>query len=307
MKCRFLLSLAFLFCTSNLLVEAANPQQKKNPQWDGVPELNLTLTQKAELVKSKQKNNSDHKFKTGSLETALGHDEKLDDGFFNIYGFWGYDHYTAQSIIPTGDFYRFGLDLFYMEKQWDVWGFWFMGGTEFGHHHNATSRQKFKKGAVYSFGLGPSYDVLEDLTLYAGAYFRTHLEDQKQIFPVAGLFWQITSQLSLRTANGAFLTFDAFGDNRLLLEASSEYRHKEYRLKDNAIATTVGRAGQAMTDKGIYTNLGITYKVIQDLWIRGYAGVVSKRKVKAISDGHTISVVEGKTGYVLGAQAGYSF
>lgn len=293
-----------LFSLSILHATAPRPY---DTNWDVLPELNLKLSQRAQYTQSKQRDSSGKNLKSGTLETALGHEEQLTDGFYNINAFFEYNKYGASTVIPLKDFYSYGLDLFYMENQWNEWGIWLMGSTEWAARYNVSGSQWFKSGGIYKLGLGPSYDVSEDLTFYAGAYLVTKLEAQNTLLPVAGVYWQATPKLHIRTANGLFITYDTFEDGKVLLDLSSYYQFKQFRLKDREITTTVGSAGQAMEDKGWFTDAGLTYTFTDNFWMRGNIGLVTERELKAKSNGYTLSRVKTKPGFNLGLHASYHF
>lgn len=209
-----------------------------------------------------------------------------------------YSEYDFSGIANDLDVDRIALDLFYTRPVRDEWGFFLMGGTHWTAEHDAS----LGEGFTATIAGGPSYAFSDDFELFAGLGYSTRLEDSNAFFPAIGINWHITDKLFLRTANGAFLTYDWHGDESLLLDVSAEYQSRDIRVE-----STPATGDTAFEDTAWILNLGATQTFENGWHVRPGVVVLLHRQLETRSARLGVADVDQDPGIGLNLQAGYTF
>jgi len=177
------------------------------------------------------------------------------------YGFAHYDFSGAES--PVGDANKIGCNLFYSEKiagGWSAWGM-FTGSL------NAETNASLSDGGSVLAGAGAGYRFSENLRVGLGVAAVSRMDRDWIPMPVAYVDWKITERLSLRTFTGAALVYDAFGDGKLLLSISADYKSAYIRLSD-------GTAGERRSVKDSYfqCSANATYSLTKNFYVAAGVG-----------------------------------
>ena len=146
--------------------------------------------------------------------TALSHDQDWREGYFNVSLFYehtDYDYSDPNSeIIGTGR--NWGLELAVLQHISNDWSA--VGRFEF--ESAKESDADFSESFIYSFMVGGAYQFSDTFSVTYGLFYQTELEDYDFIFPFLAVDWQISDRMNLKTANGVFVDYDLFGDDRSL-------------------------------------------------------------------------------------------
>ncbi len=172
-----------------------------------------------------------------------------------------YGHYDFSAASPFKHLQNFGVAFLGRETFNDDWSLMAMGTINWGAEAGAS----LDEGFHYSIMVGPAYQITDDINLYAGAFFRSRLQEQDQLIGIVGVDWRITERLRLRTFNGATLSYDLFGDKHTYVDLSGEYRVNQYAVNKRAPGLN-----RALHERTVAATLGLSHWFNDIFAVRGF-------------------------------------
>lgn len=231
-------------------------------------------------------------------ETRLSHSRPLNEGLLRFGGYYGYSSYDYSRTTADLKVDSLGISLFSahpIDSQWS----WY--GTT-GASWAADRQARLSAGGVYFVSGGVTYKFTEDFRLSAGITVKSRLQDSTAILPTPGIDWQISDKLRLYTANGAFLTYDYFGDKSTVLDAGVRYSSRDLRLESTPAA---GR--RALRDTAWALDMGATYTFANSWFVRPGLSVILERDLETRTQRAGNSKMEQDTALSLSLSGGYRF
>lgn len=167
---------------------------------------------------------------------------------------------------------------------------------------SVTGSEPENDGQTYGGLVSVRRRFAESLSVSLGLIWRTRLEDQTLVLPIPGIDWNITPRLSLRTAQGATLTYQPGATRRWLLDTGLNYERREYRLEDG------GRWGAGvLRDQRLPWLGGLTYQPNPGMSLRGYVGCLIWQRFELQSHDGESESYSTRPGLLLGLSARLRF
>lgn len=184
------------------------------------------------------------------------------------------------------------------ESKWGLFGF---GRVEWGAERAGDLGRGFSATAI----VGPAYSFSRDLSVTVGVLTSVQPERSTRAFPVAALNWRIDPQWSLRTLNGAILTYTPEASSKVAVDFFAEYRTRGIRLREQVLPdNSIGR--QAVEEREIAAGIGATWLLRENLVLQGFAEYLFERKWRFREDKTDIRTVEAKAVPQIGLRLSYA-
>ncbi len=196
---------------------------------------------------------------------------KTENGDLGLGAFYEYSRYELGNLNDDDfNFNTLAFDAFWKGMINDNWGYFVYGGITL----SADTDADLTDGVTGTGAGGVRYVWSESLSLGVGAGVSSRLEDDPMLLPIIALNWQINDRWSLRTLNGATLTFDVSGEKTFLLDLGVKYQRREYRLDNDA----------SLTEKMLSAEVGATYRFCPQFALRGFVGIAAGRNMEIRAD-----------------------
>jgi len=212
-----------------------------------------------------------------------------------MYEYSGYDFSGAANDLDVSGV---GADVLYSRTLEDGWGYFVMGGVQ----AMAEDDGSLSDGVTITIAGGVSYTFSPDFELMAGLGYGSRLEDSDSFYPAVGIEWQITEQLKLRTANGAFLTYDWHGDRETVLDASLAYESRQF-----ALSSTPAAGDRAVEDSAWLLTAGVTQRFGEGWYVRPALHVALERELETRTERAGTSDLDQDTAVGVSLEAGWRF
>ncbi|MEX2381418.1 MAG: hypothetical protein WD490_03465 [Opitutales bacterium] len=183
------------------------------------------------------------------------------------------------------------------ESRWGVFG---LGQVSWAAESGAPLRRGFSSTWVF----GPSYRITRDLAVTVGGLVNTQPERGTRVIPVAGLNWRISEQWSLRTLNGALLTYAP--DPRFQMNLFGEYRTRGIRLQRQLLPGG-STSRPAVGEREIAVGFGAAWRATENLTLRGSAEYLFAREWRFRADGSRFRTVEAESTPQVALRLAYDF
>lgn len=212
------------------------------------------------------------------------------------YTFSNYDFSSA--LAPFDDLEKVSAMLFYtgnINKRWGVFG---LATTNFAADTDAS----MWGGKQMSIAAGATYAFNENFLLGAGLMAYSRVDKSWLGLPIAFADWKITQRLTLRTFSGIALFYDFFGDGKLILNITGEYRNNYYRLKD-------GNAGseRSMRDSRYQLSAGAIYNISKRAYLSAAIGGNFGRELEFRNNSNSAGEIDVDAAPFFTIHAGYTF
>ncbi len=244
---------------------------------------------------------------TGSLSTntftiGLQHTLDLEADHFKIDAGYGYENYDfSGGPPPFGDVQRPGASLLYLHDINPDWGA--IGYLQAGF--SAATAASFGDGGQVALAAGPSYNFSKVLTVSAGPMFYSRLEDENTVTIYAQAKWDFLPQWELHAYaginNGATVSYDVFGNQATVAEATLEYTSRWFRLQDAPGVT------QAVNESYGTFKVGVRQALSENYFVRGYLAYVFSREYQLHVNGNSASSFNVDSSWGIGIAVGAAF
>lgn len=224
-------------------------------------------------------------------------------GFLSVNANYEYTDYDWSEADLFGETHRFVLSAVglrrFAESKWGLFGF--------GQLSVAAERPgDLGRGFSSTVILGPAYSFSRDLTLTTGILANTQPERSSRAFPVAAVDWRINDEWSLRTLNGAILSYAPNAEERLQVDFSAEYRTRGVRLRRQVLPDdSVGRP--AVEEREVAIGAGVAWRLRENLIVQGYAEYLFSRRWQFREDKTRFRTVEAGDAPQAGLRLDYLF
>ena len=197
---------------------------------------------------------------------------------------------TASIGDVTAD--RFGANLRRkMNEKWSMFG---NADTTF----NVADGVSWSDGQTYGGLVSFQRRVSDTFSFSLGLLARTRLEKRAMIFPIPGIDWKITKRLSLRTAQGATLSWQVDERRRWTADFTAGYESRSFRLDNGGVAD----------DRRVPVTLSLRYAPNPGLSVRAFAGMVFAQRIEFLdSEGDTVETVDADPAAVAGLSGSVRF
>lgn len=168
------------------------------------------------------------------------------------------DLYNQTNRLTASAFYAYQID-----RRWSAFA---TGALNF----SAQSYCDWGNGMQGFIGAGAIYNFSRSLSIGAGAMAYSRMDRDWIGFPIAFIQWRINEKLTLKTFSGAALLWDVRGDERLVIDATFEYKNNYSRL-DN---------GSSCADSWYQFSVGATYSPFKCCHIGVQVGGMFGREIE---------------------------
>lgn len=211
---------------------------------------------------------------------------------------YSYGYYNFSTFSPFKHLQNFGAIFMGREKFNEAWSLMAIGAVNWGAEAGASLDEGFN----YSIMVGPSYQITDDINLYAGVYFRSRLQDQDLLIGIGGIDWRINDRLRLRTYNGAALSYDLFGDKHTFVELSGEYRISQYAVNPRAPGFN-----RAVHERTVASTLAISHRFNESFAVRGFVEGQFLRRYQFRENGNSTNNFKMDNGFSFGIAGTFAF
>jgi hypothetical protein len=185
------------------------------------------------------------------------------------------------------------------DSRWGIFGFgqvsWAaeMEGVSLGRGFSATTV------------VGPAYSFSRSLSVTGAILASVQPERDPRLFPVAAVNWRINEQWSLRTLNGAIVSY-LDPENRYQLDFSGEYRTRGIRLRRQALPDgTLARP--AVEEREIAVGAGAAWRLADSVVVTAFAEYLFEREWRFYHDDRSFRTVTAESAPQLGLRLDWVF
>ncbi|WOO40566.1 hypothetical protein [Rubellicoccus peritrichatus] len=238
------------------------------------------------------------------LDTNLTYSKSYDLSFFRAgftYEYSDYDWSNASPFSKTNSFglNGFGLHTFEKDRPWGVFG---LASLRWGAEDNASLGEGFSfLGAV-----GPTYSFSKKLRIGAGLMVITQPQQATRYLPIVTLNWEINDHWSIRTFNGATVTYDLNADKETRLDFTVQYETRDFVLKTQTSPTGITDE-PAVAEESVIVVFGVTQKIGGPFFVRAYLEGNLFREFELRADGNKYQTIKSDPAIGLGFQVGANF
>lgn len=223
--------------------------------------------------------------------------------FLTLTGGYEYADYDWTDVALFDESHRLNVSAIGLhrlgESKWGLFGF---GRVEWGAERAGDMGRGFSATAI----VGPAYSFSRDLSVTLGVLTSVEPERSTRAFPVAALNWRIDPQWSLRTLNGAILTYRPEGSLQVAIDLFAEYRTRGIRLRERVLPdNSTGRP--AVEEREIAAGVGAIWLLSETVVLQGFAEYLFDRRWRFREDKTDIRTVEAKAAPQIGLRLGYAF
>jgi len=268
------------------------------PQGLGITVISLYEHQfSADLKSGATGSMSSNRYSIGGKDDMNWGDDHLSTGL--SYTYLNYDF--SGTNAPFGNVQKLGASVYYSHDFDKDWGVFSLVNGGFASETAAS----LSDGAQIAVAAGPTYNFDKDLSLAVGPMLYTRLEDSATFIPMAELNWKFLPQWQLRgflgVKNGATISYDVFGNNVTVADASLEYESNWFRTR----ATPAGN--QAVNETDVALKLGIRQAFSEHCFARVYLSVLLDREYQFHVNGNSANSFDTDTSIGLGLEVGVLF
>lgn len=192
---------------------------------------------------------------------------------------------------------RFGLIARHqLDEQWSLFA---IGDMTFSIENDAS----WSDGMTYGGLVAVRQQVNKSFAWQVGVIARTRLEDRTLVLPIPGFDWKINDRLSLRTAQGATLSYDLVGDKHWLFDVGVNLENRIYRM-DGRSQLPAG----IFIDRSIPLVTALSYQFWRGTFIKLAVATPFYRRYKFCgSDGTTVETLDSNYFPSFNFSAGAAF
>lgn len=238
------------------------------------------------------------------LDTTLSYTKSYERSFFRAGFIYEYSDYSWSNASPFDKTNSFGLNGFALhtfEKD-EPWGVFGLASFRWAAEDDAS----ISDGFSFLGAIGPAYSFSKDLRIGVGLMVITQPQQATHYLPIITLNWKINDHWSIRTFNGATVTYDLNADEETRFDFTVQYETRDFSLKtQNAV---IGLPGEtAIAEESVVLIFGMTQKVGGPFFVRGYLEGVLLREFEFRADRNKYQTIKSDPAIALGFQVGANF
>lgn len=215
------------------------------------------------------------------------------------YAYINYDFSGVQS--PFGNVQKIGANALYshdFNQDWSAFAYVSAG-------FSAETAGTLGDGGQVAIAAGPTYKVNRVLTVSAGPMYYSRIEDEDTWTIYARVKWDFLPQWNLSAyagvSNGATLTYDVFGNQATVVDASLDYNSRWFRLRDQPGAKS------AVNESDASLKFGVRQALSENFFVRGYILYLFSREYQFHVNGNSASSFDVNSSWGLGFEVGAAF
>lgn len=238
------------------------------------------------------------------LDTTINYSKTYGTTFFRTgltYEYSDYDWSNASPFSKTNSFGLNGFVLHTFEKD-RPWGVFGLTSLRWAAEDGASLGDGFSfLGAV-----GPAYSFSKKLRIGAGLMVITQPQQATRYLPIVTLDWVINDHWSIRTFNGATVTYDLNADKETRFDFTVQYETRDFSLTRQTSPTGITDE-PAVAEESVIIAFGVTQKVGGPFFVRGYIEGNLFREFEFRADGNKYQTTKSDPSIGLGFQVGANF
>lgn len=237
------------------------------------------------------------------LNTAVSYSDNFQGSFYRLGGSYEYADYdwSATEYISQSNSFGFNGIGNYKFQEREPWGIFALSSLEWSAERNAS----FSDGFNFLVAVGPSYSPSRDLRLGLGIGILGQPDQALRYIPIPSIDWTINEHWSLRTFNGATVTYDLHGDKQTRFDFSAQYNSNFIALNS---PVPPGRTGNnALEEQEVILTGGVTHQFDNPFFIRAYIQGTVYREYELRANGNKYLSFRTDPSIGIGFQIGASF